>query len=430
MNNFFEIVSFTNKNRHPIFFLRTGMGVTLLEAPTAFLHDCYVQNKKRAPSVHTWAAASQAIKSWLEFLPAIPKFEGQGIDPELWRKASRVNRAFYRDCYLSYMNESTGRTYSEATIASRMVVIIRFYEWASLMGMYDGDMLSALSYAEAGNAPIDRDMLAHTHGGHRRTREDDNDLPKVPISASKVNPLEPHSLDALLHMLGPRPTEGRTDGRPVRNRVFADLIIDTGIRVSEALNLTIHQFLQFTIDPTKEDGGQNLSIYRGKGNKNRVITIHNWIITDVLAYINGEREEALKAGKIASRAASKQLFLNRATHHRAGKPTSVGAMQKMFSESCIKAGLIAKVPQINPGTGEATFHVKAAYSIHDLRHTYAVRYCEAAWICGITEPWLLVKTQLGHSSVETTKQCYLRFLDLSNSKHVTFHQSQQRAMGA
>lgn len=437
MSKLFEIVRFTNKvseslpKGQAIFFLRTEDKTALLEGPTAFLHDCYVQNKKHSPSVNTWAAAAQAIKSWLEFLPEIKEFKGRGSDPDLWLSAARADRVFYRDCYMQFVNDSTGESFSDVTISSRMVVIMRLYEWADARGMYNGDMLTALITTGRDRIPIDMDMMAHTRGGSMNTRMEDIDLPKVPRSSgAKVKPIEPDALAHLLNLLGPTPTLAGSDSRQCRNRVFADLIVDTGIRLTEAMNLTVIDFLKFATDPEKPFATQPLTIKNGKGKKTRIVNVHNWIIEDVISYINGEREQSLRSGRITSRQASNRIWLNSPDHRLAGRPISGGGMQKLFSQSCIAAGFVDRLPYRNLDTGEVTDHIKAAFSIHNLRHTFAVRYCEAQWMMGNTEPWLALSRLLGHASPETTKKHYLGFVDFASTKHVILHTRQHREMGA
>lgn len=413
----------------PIFFLRTERRVILLQAPTAFLNDKYVRNVKRTPSAHTWAAAAQAMKSWLTFLQALPKFKSCGDDPNLWQRATREDRKFYRECYQNYSNNA-GDEFSLQTIVNRMTVIMNFYVWATNRGAYVGDMLTALSSTDSWQPAIDEDPLAHTRSFERRTTAEDDDLPKTPYSTpTKVNPLEPAAVATLLNILGPSPAPENRDPRPSRNRVFADLILDTGIRIQEALDLTIHQFLQFTTDPNNPFDTYPLTINRGKGRKKRIVNVHAWIIEDVQKYIFGERHASLRAGRISPRAASNKIWLNHATHRLAGKPTTKGALQKMFAEACFKTGLTTKLLVLDEETGEHVTVHSASHSVHDLRHTFAVRYSESQWLLGNTEPWLSLSRLLGHANPATTKHHYLRFVDLISTKHVTFVTKNQREIG-
>jgi integrase len=50
----------------------------------------------------------------------------------------------------------------------------------------------------------------------------------------------------------------------------------------------------------------------------------------------------------------------------------------------------------------------AAHCFHDLRHTFAVTKYRDEMDNKNSEPWLLIKELLGHASVETTRDIYLK----------------------
>lgn len=404
----------------PIFFLRTGTRVILLQAQTAYLNDWYIRNIKRTPSVHTWAAAAQAIKNWTQFLYELPNFSKMRDNPDVWKMATREDRIFWRDCYMNYTKPS-GEDFSKNTIASRMTVIAGLYRWATDRGEYFGDMTSALTDTHGNEISIDEDALAHTRRDSIHTKVDDGDLPKASrYTSDKVNPLEPNAVVALLNSLGPSPENADRDRRPCRNRVIADLVLDTGIRIAECMDLNIYQFLQIVTNPDEPFAAYSLKIANGKGSKSRNVNVHGWVVEIVQKYIEGERARSL-AAKGKTKSALAKIWLNHADHRLAGKPLTKRGLQKAFTEACIRAGLVVREAVQDGSTLEF-----AAHSIHDLRHTFSVRYCEAEWQLGNTEPWLALSRLLGHSSPTTTKNCYLRFVDLMSQRNISFVSKNQK----
>lgn len=162
MNSFFdsEIVIFKNtidvaglKQGQPSLFILSETKATLFEEPTLFLAEQYVQSGK-SPSVHTWAAACDALKSWFEFLQATGR---------PWLEATRQDRRDYRDAYLEAISPRTGQRYDPATPRGRMIVIREFYRFAWKKGWYNGDLATTtVNETQDANVPIDKDALAHT----------------------------------------------------------------------------------------------------------------------------------------------------------------------------------------------------------------------------------------------------------------------------
>lgn len=57
----------------------------------------------------------------------------------------------------------------------------------------------------------------------------------------------------------------------------------------------------------------------------------------------------------------------------------------------------------------------AAYTFHDLRHTFAVMFYKSEVLRGNPEPWEKLKQRLGHANSETTRNIYLRHIDASEA---------------
>ena len=150
---------------------------------------------------------------------------------------------------------------------------------------------------------------------------------------------------------------------PVRDRVIIELALGSGLRVSELSKLRIQD-----LDLRK---GQNaLHVRNGKGGKDRVVQFGAKLKDQIHEYLIYRQ--------------SNSLFLFPSKH---GDQITASGIQQVFKKWAAKAGL------------------PSHYSIHSLRHTYAVRIYKASGY-----NLRLVQKQLGHSSVTTT-QVYADVID-------------------
>jgi len=85
-------------------------------------------------------------------------------------------------------------------------------------------------------------------------------------------------------------------------------------------------------------------------------------------------------------------------------------MQALTARACVGSGLMRRVERTNPETGEIAVASVPRFSLHCLRHTYAVMTYRNHKASGIDdfEAWKYVQMQLGHSSPQTTMDVYLR----------------------
>jgi len=150
---------------------------------------------------------------------------------------------------------------------------------------------------------------------------------------------------------------------PVRARLIIELATGTGLRVSELANLKIE-------DLYMKKGQNTLIVRNGKGGKDRVVQFNAKLKDLILEYLNYRHSD------------SPYLFPS-----KHGEQITASGIQQVFKKWASKAGLPDR------------------YSIHSLRHTYAVRLYKASGY-----NLRLVQKQLGHSSVSTT-QVYADVLD-------------------
>ena len=147
-------------------------------------------------------------------------------------------------------------------------------------------------------------------------------------------------------------------------RFLLELGLATGLRVAEMAALRIGDF-------AVSSGRNSLLVRSGKGGKSRVVKLPPYFKRVLKDYIRQKE----KAGEPTD--AEAPLFYSR----RTGGALSVRALQKAFKRLLLKAGLDAE-----------------KFSIHCLRHTYAVELFRASgWNLR------LVQQQLGHSTIMVTE---------------------------
>ncbi len=174
--------------------------------------------------------------------------------------------------------------------------------------------------------------------------------PEKYLTADEVRALRKTCKDAALL------ARSKGNHAPVRDAVIIELALGTGLRVSEISNLGV---LDLYLKK-----GQNLLIVRnGKGGKDRVVQFTASLKKILIKYLK-------------YRGPNNQYVF---PSERGPKMTRSG-IQQIFKKVALKAGLATH------------------YSIHSLRHTYAVRLYKASGY-----NLRLVQKQLGHSNISTTQ---------------------------
>ncbi len=195
-----------------------------------------------------------------------------------------------------------------------------------------------------------------------------------------------------------------------RNLVLVDTLIVSGLRISEALNLEIHQIPD--PDSQRYAGRKGVTVrVVGKGRKARNVLLPKRVIRAIRFYIEEERAEVLehvrtRAGKRPAKQPTK-LFLA-----RTGKPLSSRTVESLFASISKKTGI-----RLTP---------------HGCRHSYAVYQLEAmikrmaknlkvlreggadAYRQILNDPLRDLQRLLGHSYITST-YIYLDFLEESEA---------------
>ena len=90
------------------------------------------------------------------------------------------------------------------------------------------------------------------------------------------------------------------------------------------------------------------------------------------------------------------------------------AMQDLMERACSGTGLMTKCRKINPETGQVIVAQVPKFSMHCLRHTYAVMTCHNHRTSGYADldAWKYIQMQLGHRSPTTTIKTYLNHISV------------------
>lgn len=380
-----------------------------------FEEGCRWLNEEIVPirsSAKTWAQAAQSLLTWLDFLEAVQ------VD---WRHAGKDELVAYRDAYLGSISPQTGREYSGNTVSVRMTYLIDFIRFAVEQGWIDSDFRSGkiTQPRPKVDTPTDQDALAHIRKGKRQL------IARGGVAASGLNKLIPKAsqddtvkvlsredLAALLRWAGPRPSERQAeDGGSDRDFVLLALCWACGLRVQEIVNIDILSILALTANPSFPGEMAKLPI-KGKGEKTRLIDVPSWLLLDLQAYAENERKRALR--RRGQRIEERQLILNSECSSRSGKPMTKAAMQDLMRRACAASGLLTKVRKTNPDTGEVAVVEIPKYSMHCLRHVYAVMTYHNHRKSGFADldAWKYVQMQLGHKSPTTTINTYLNHISV------------------
>lgn len=142
-----------------------------------------------------------------------------------------------------------------------------------------------------------------------------------------------------------------------RNKCMLELLYGTGLRISELINLTINDIdlINCTVRCI------------GKGNKERIVPINDYVIDSVNQYL-------MKRPLLLKNNTTKELFLN-----REGKKISRVGFFKILKKLLLQKGLN---PNISP---------------HTLRHSFATHLLEYG------ADLRVIQEMLGHSDISTTR---------------------------
>jgi integrase/recombinase XerC len=387
----------------------------IVEPALLFLVDSYL-TKTRFWNRNTTKRAAYDLLDWWRFLD----HHGRA-----WDLVDGADLDAYRDSMIGEISPRTFEVYKTATIRARRTLVRRFYTWARKRGWYDGTLQEAREVREV-YLCADRDPLAHIHSGPRRMEVDPGRPRSTVRPGEKVRPLiagDPKNagFPCIAKQLGPLPSErGADDPTPSRDRLAAELSVSTGLRVDEVAKLTVFQILDLPAEGDPERF-TTMRVTKTKRLVERDVNVPNYLIPDLHAYIDGERQECIAVARRywlkKKDDGPKALFVNGVdAHQSAGKPVSADTLSGAFRRAVIKAGLTERITKTDPHTGAVREVLIPRHRYHDLRHTYALWTYHALVEQGTSEPWKIIQSLLGHAHLSTTLDTYLRVINVEKAR--------------
>lgn len=169
-------------------------------------------------------------------------------------------------------------------------------------------------------------------------------------------------------------TSGANEHCSQRNILVAKLMLQCGLRVSEAIN-----FPPFDLPEIVSSGHSTPARIVGKGEKPRVILIPNRLLSDLWTYADIIRARILE--KCEPSSSVRELFLS-----EYGRPITINWMEKLFARTAAVMGL----------------HVVP----HALRHTYGTYHYFH------NKDIVFLAKLMGHESASTTERFYVHVAKL------------------
>lgn len=334
-----------------------------------------------------------------------------------WNKATWADLGRYVDS-MNLVSPHHGQIFRQTTVSRRLVPIQQMYEWAAenipdfCSGAPEGTLFKAVNVAYFID---DRRKELRQRVVYGRESTEDISLP---------NAMQPSEVEAVLKAIGPAPqshaASGTSDGAGSAARASEetkkssvahlgmDIACQSGLRVSEIVGLRVKFFTKFRASQILPARHYEVGPFRRKGGKWRTVKFHGMLLQKVLDYIDGERTRALGGRRV-----DHGVLLVHKTGRFQGLPIAKSTLQRCFSKACISAGLTRSVSKVKPVNGDWKFtttvtEIRAAFTFHDLRHTFAVWMYYARKADGDAEPWKYIQEQLGHEDVTTTMKTYLK----------------------
>ncbi|NTV69839.1 MAG: tyrosine-type recombinase/integrase [Azonexaceae bacterium] len=387
-------------------FLVSGETQEILEPVFQFLWEQH-RNHSRRYVANTALAEADDLRDWYQYLWHFNL---------AWDQVERGDLENYVYLMQTLVSPRTNEAYANKTIRRRIGTVLEFYRYFNSRGCTAvdvGDVETDGRYA------IDQNALAHIR--KKRTARRNELMPKGQVAIDdEVRGFNKRQYRLVAQALGPLPGQDKNDLRPVRNRLWAEVCLHTGMRPDEPTQLTIHSIMELSPEDPGNPAGLTFLRIVGKGNKVRKVELPNAVLNWLHWYINHERKTDIAEGRrrgIITGRDPVALFVNStASRHNAGKPAQYGSFHDAFHQAVIaaaagegqSAGLLRTVTKVNPETQQSYVEQVPAFSPHCLRHTYTVWSYLAEKQSGNSEPWKNLQVRLGHSSLETTINTYLR----------------------
>ncbi|MFB8396308.1 site-specific integrase [Streptomyces yangpuensis] len=390
------------------------------------------------PAAKSWRSYAQAMRSWLEFLAS------RSVHPFAEREDLRAALGAFAEYRLAGPVEAR---WDGATWNHRVNVMSRFYSWA-----VDNDHCAKVPFTYAMGTRYSREAGAMEV--RRNTATVRRAKPHVTIKY-----LEPGFRDTFLRALAGLDPDGAPDdtfrGRELaRNSAMGGLVTATGLRAQEFTYLLTYELPTLPARRTAVPVWFPLPESTTKGQKARATWTSHRALADVHQYVELDRDAAVTRGRYRPPARLGEPLIIEAPDHEGARINGHRAPWRHLSPA-------ERLRLVNPdgtspmvavqSTGQpfvdwdtvfrrTSRRIRERYEprfppvhAHTLRHTFAMETLEAlvqgyyqraaalitdtggdgglALYLTKTDPLMILRDLLGHSSVTTT-EIYLRRLDV------------------
>jgi integrase/recombinase XerC len=182
------------------------------------------------------------------------------------------------------------------------------------------------------------------------------------------------------------------------------------MRLDEVVSLGKKQILAL-VPGLRRNEPCGLYLTRTKGGNPRTVYAPSWLVSSLQDYIDHERRfiVATAESRDGNYVEPEQLFLNTVSANKRdyGRTLTRAQLMAVFRAAVEAANIFTPEVAVNSTTGVPYLKYEAAYSFHNLRHTFAYTCYRAFLKEGKPHPWRLVQHLLGHKNLQTTLSIYL-----------------------
>ena len=402
-----------------------------VEAANRFMMDVRYRPMKSTRWQNTQRASAQDLAQWWTYL---------GVNGIEWDRAQPEDIEEYANRMADAVSPTTGLQFSTSTIRRRVGTVETFYARARREGL----IAEPLGQDETRpGIPIGPGTAFLPHLGTATVPKQGKRRPRGRDPEKDPRPFRLKDLAAVLARLGPpifAPDQSLLPWNPGtaarRNRLMAEVAYHTGMRGDEVAGISAWDVLDKARRLHSGTKWQQYTLtVRTKGRASRGVVVSSVVLRALVLYHDVERAEAIQravwaAGEAGSSfRAPTELFVNGvdANLRDVGRPVSAETPSRAFTKAVLAEGLtVAREGfELDPDTFDLLFDedgkavlrqiVGAAHTFHDLRHTFAVLFYKSEVSRGNPEPWEKLRALLGHASAETTKNIYLRHVDVDEA---------------
>lgn len=363
-----------------------------------YIVDAHLGRDGKTFNENTVAAYTADLLDWLRFGATF------GIP---WNKATWDDLSNYvASMEGEFVSPHHGRDYDEDTVSRRLVPILGLYKWVL-------DNAEQLSEDRPRGSLFESKKVAAFLDARRRLLRN-----RVPVGKDSIEDAElprvmqPSEVKKVLEVAGPPPREQDSpeDEAFAKSSVIhlgVDIGLQAGLRVGEVVGLRLSLFQRFLDTEIVPAAQYRIGPFRRKGGRRKSVNFHGVLLQKVVNYIRRERAFVMQD----SDKDHGVLLVHKDGRYRQ-LPIHRSTLQRGLSKACIAAGLAHSVVRFRPvgncwskKTTEKL--LRALFTYHDLRHTFAVWMYYARKASGDAEPWKYIQEQLGHEDVLTTIKTYL-----------------------